>query len=882
LKPRVWEVAKEFNIPNKDALEMLKKHGVKVNNNFSVVEDVDGARQILARESGRPGPAAAAPAAAAAAPPAAARPSKSQAPPAAAKAGEATASKSATHHPRPMPQIPKAPVIVLGAKPAPAAMPYRPAPAARAPATPAAAPPAAPAGSPPAPPYATPADPAPAHPAAPAPRPAPAQPAAGAPAAPAHAPPKPAPGAPAKPSFTPRPAPPPVVVPRTGPTVISRPTSPPPLRPAPGRPGGTGIMSPPRGPIRGPIRQGPGGGRGPHRPMHMHHGRRGPGPVRSGGPAQPTQVPADRPKKKIEVTVPITVKEFSSQSGIKVPDLIRKLMSLGVMATINNSLKEEEVGLLGIEFGQEIVVKKAVDAGDSLLAELDKEYPGEKVPRAPVVTFMGHVDHGKTSLLDAIRNADVAGQEAGGITQHLGAYRVKTRQGRDVVFLDTPGHEAFTKMRARGANITDVAVLVVAADDGVMPQTEEAISHAKAAGVPIVVAVNKIDKPQANPERVKRQLADLGLIWDQWGGTTVFCDVSAVSKKGLDGLLEMLSLESDLLDLKTNLARPAMGAVLEGRMTEDRGAVARILVQNGTLRRGEVILAGRVFGKVRALVDEHGHNLAEAGPSTPVEVVGLPEAPEAGDRFHAVSDLNKAKSIAEERARRARETALRERAHITLENLFTRIAEGKAKEVRVILKADVKGSAEVLIKALQDLSTGEIKVRVLHQGIGGVTESDVLLADASDAMIIAFNVVPDDRARELARDKGVDVRVYQVIYHLMEELKAAMEGMLEPEEKEVVTAHLEIRQVFNISRVGTIAGCFVKSGTISRPDSIRLVRNGAIVYTGRMESLKRFKEDVKEVKEGFECGVKIAGYDDLKNGDVIESFRIEKIARKLG
>jgi translation initiation factor IF-2 len=451
-----------------------------------------------------------------------------------------------------------------------------------------------------------------------------------------------------------------------------------------------------------------------------------------------------------------------------------------------------------------------------------------------------------------------------------------------VVFLDTPGHEAFTKMRARGANITDVAVLVVAADDGVMPQTEEAISHARAAGVPIVVAVNKIDKPQANPERVKRQLADLGLIWDQWGGNTVFCDVSAISKKGLDGLLEMLSLESDLLDLKTNMTRPAMGAVLEGRMTEDRGAVARILVQNGTLKRGEVILAGRVFGKVRALVDEHGHSVLEAGPSTPVEVVGLPEAPEAGDRFYAVSDLNKAKSIAEERGRRARETALRERAHITLENLFSRIAEGKAKEVRVILKADVKGSAEVLIKALQDLSTGEIKVRVLHQGIGGVTESDVLLADASDAMIIAFNVVPDDRARELARDKGVDVRVYQVIYHLMEELKAAMEGMLEPEEKEVVTAHLEIRQVFNISRVGTIAGCFVKSGTIARPDNIRLVRNGAIVYTGKMESLKRFKEDVREVKEGFECGVKIAGYDDLKNGDVIESFRIEKIARKLG
>ncbi|MBI5366269.1 MAG: translation initiation factor IF-2, partial [Planctomycetes bacterium] len=514
-------------------------------------------------------------------------------------------------------------------------------------------------------------------------------------------------------------------------------------------------------------------------------------------------------------------------------------------------------------------------------AEAQQDKAEDLSTRAPVVTILGHVDHGKTSLLDRIRSANVAAGEAGGITQHIGAYRIKTKEGKPIVFLDTPGHEAFTKMRARGANVTDLAILVVAADDGVMPQTEEAYSHAKAAGAKVLVAMNKIDKPGAKADRVKHQLATLGLISDEWGGGTVICEVSALTGQGIEHLLEMIVLEADMLELKANPSRLATGVVLEARQSEGRGNVAHVLVQNGTLHKSDQFVCGRAFGKVRDLIDDQGTLLEEAGPSTPVEISGLNTLPDAGDRFFVVKDLATAREVAEGRERKSRETQMLERRHVTLENLFSQIEGGKVKELRIILKADVKGSLEVLSHQLGSIGTSEVKVRLIHNAIGNVGESDVLLADASDAIVIGFHVGMDEQVRALTQVKGVDVRMYEVIYKIIEDLHAACEGLLEPEKIEVVTGHAMVKEVFRISRIGNVAGCMVADGKVERSNSVRVKRDGKVLWEGKLGSLKRVKDDVKEVAEGFECGIKLDGHDDVQRGDVLETFAIQTVARKL-
>ena len=585
---------------------------------------------------------------------------------------------------------------------------------------------------------------------------------------------------------------------------------------------------------------------------------------------------------KVVMEPPITVKDLSFKLGIRANDIITKLLlEHNVRATINQILNEDIVQMLGIEYGIEIEInKRDAEEERDFIIEQGPTRAEDRVYRAPIVTFLGHVDHGKTSLLDSIRQTNVAAGEVGGITQHIGAHKVEMN-GKYVVFLDTPGHEAFTSMRARGANVTDVVVLVVAADDGVMPQTEEALNHAKAANVPIVVALNKIDKPGANPLRVRQQLASLELIPEDWGGKTQFVETSAVTKKGIDTLLERLLLESEILELKANPKNQARGVVLEAHLSEGRGVVANVLIQDGTLRQGDIILCGKTYGRARLITNDRGVEVKDAGPSTPVAVADFSEVPEAGDKFYVVNDIQKAREIAHERQKKERESALSKHQHVTLDSLYSKIAEGKVKEIRVILKADYKGSVEVLKKALEELSTTEIKVKILHCGVGGITESDVLLADASDALIIGFYVTTEDKARILAEEKGVDVRLYKIIYDATNEIKAAMEGMLEPESKEVVLGQVEIRQVYNISKYGNVAGCYVKTGKITRNSSIRLIRNSIIVYDGKLESLKIVKDDVKEVRAGFECGLKIANYGDIKVGDIVEAYEIQKIARTL-
>lgn len=600
-------------------------------------------------------------------------------------------------------------------------------------------------------------------------------------------------------------------------------------------------------------------------------------------PPRPRSAPTPVSERKIEIQVPITIKNFCEQAGIKVALVIKKLMEMGAAVTHQNAVLDEDmVGLLAAEFKRDITIVKQRTAEEEVRAAAEvKDDPKDLVPRAPVVTFMGHVDHGKTTLLDRIRNTNVAAREAGGITQHIGASKVVTADGKTVVFLDTPGHEAFTQMRSRGARVTDIAVIVVDAADGVMPQTQEAINHARAAGVKIMVALNKIDKPQANPMKVKGQLAALGLQPEDWGGEVTCVEVSGLTGQGVDQLLELLSLQAELLELRANPKRPATGVVLEARKTEDRGVVATLLVQNGTLRKGDVILAGLGYGRVRSMADDQGRPIEEAGPSTPVEVTGFVELPDAGDPFQVVADLSQAKEIAEERQRRAREQQILERQHVSLETLFQQIESGRLKEVRVVLKTDVKGSLEVLREALASLSAEEVKLKILHASVGAVTEGDVLLADASDALVIGFNVEVEGRAQELAKERGVEIKLYSVIYQAIEEMKAALEGLLEPELVEVVQGHASVKEVFRISRVGTIAGCLVTDGKIERGSQVRLVRDGKVVHTGKLESLKRFKDDVKEVVEGYECGLKIAGHDDIRKGDVLEAFTIQKVARKL-
>jgi translation initiation factor IF-2 len=585
--------------------------------------------------------------------------------------------------------------------------------------------------------------------------------------------------------------------------------------------------------------------------------------------------------RKVEIQMPVTVKGLSEALGVKANLLIQKLfVDHGIAAKINDQLRQDVVELLGIEFNSEITVKAAVDVEASTMQELEAGFvddPADMAVRAPIVTFLGHVDHGKTSLLDAIRRTNIAAKEHGGITQHIGASLVSVGE-RSVVFLDTPGHKAFTEMRARGAQVTDVVVLVVAADDGVMPQTKEAIAHARAANVPIVVAVNKIDLPSANPMKVRQELTNEGLQPEEWGGKTVIVDVSAVKGTGIPNLLEYLALESDLLELKANPKRPAVGTTLEAEQSRGEGNMARLLITNGTLKKGDIFVCGAAYGRIRSIKNDKGKFVTEAGPATPVEISGLNELPRAGDRFHVIPDIAKAKELADRRAQQIRERELARQAHVSLEKLFEKL---KGDALRIILKTDVGGSLEVLKKEIADLAHPEIRPEVIHAAVGGITETDVALADASDAIILGFHVSADLASRRLAEEKKVEIRIYQVIYKLIDELKAALEGKLRPEEKETITGRAEVKQTWKVSRLGTIAGCVVVDGTIKRSSKVRVSRGGIVLHDGELGSLRRVKDDVREVSEGFECGMVVANFENLEVGDVIEAYEVEKVKRTL-
>jgi translation initiation factor IF-2 len=607
-------------------------------------------------------------------------------------------------------------------------------------------------------------------------------------------------------------------------------------------------------------------------------------PARPGHAGAPGAATAVEPRE-IAVATPITVKDLSAAIGVKAGAIIGSLLRQGQMITMNSYLSEELVLKIAEENQVKITIKKEQDIEEEIKAlESKTSSPEDLKPRAPVVTFMGHVDHGKTSLLDKIRQTKVTQGEAGGITQHIGAYRVD-KDDIHVVFVDTPGHKAFTEMRARGANVTDLVVLVVAADDGPMPQTEEALNHARAADVPIIVALNKIDRPNANPGRAKDLLAKLGLIPVEWAGgaegSTEYVEVSALTGLGIDDLLETINLESQILDLKADPTKPAMGTVLEAESNEGRGILTTVLIQDGTLRTGDYVLCGQAHGRVRGMWLNGVQQISEASPSTPVQISGLSEVPEVGDKLYVMSDSQAARKIAEERHRKRRETDRAERQKVTLENLFESIEAGAVKELRIVLKADVMGSLEVLKKALPDLGTEEVKVKVLHSGVGGISQDDVELAVASKGVVVGFQVVPDERARALAEDKSVEIRIYQVIYELLDEVRKALEDKLAPTRREQVKGHLVIQQIFRASKVGAIAGCRVTDGTVARTDKIRLIRDGRIIFTGELSSLRRVKDDVREVKEGFECGLKIANYEDIKEGDVVESFAIVEEKRSL-
>jgi translation initiation factor IF-2 len=589
----------------------------------------------------------------------------------------------------------------------------------------------------------------------------------------------------------------------------------------------------------------------------------------------------------VEIIPPVTIRELSEAMGVKSSDILKKLMAQGVMATVNQIIEPETAQVLALEFGLELVVKQR----ESEAAILERQYKereatAEKVQRPPVVTILGHVDHGKTSLLDKIRSANVASGEAGGITQHVGAYTVELA-GSDgkmkrVTFLDTPGHQAFTAMRARGANMTDVVVLVVAADDGVMPQTVESINHAKAAGVPIVVAMNKIDKAEANPNKVLGQLAENGLNPAEWGGDVEVVRTSATTGQGVKELIEYLDYVATLRELKASPALPGRGAVIESFMDPNRGVVARVLVQNGTLKVGDTVVCGPAWGRVRSITDDKGKQITEAGPASPVEVIGLDTVPGSGDKLYAIEDANEAREIADERKQSDRAGEIAQRSKVTLENLFDTIQQGTVKELRVILKGDVQGSVDVLKQLLTEELSKEVKVRLLHAAVGGISESDVLLAEASDAIIIGFSVVPDETARKLAETLGVEVRLYRIIYEITDDIRKALTGMLAPSQQDQVLGHAEIRQVIKVSRHGNIAGCMVTDGLIQRNNKFRLIRDGTVVTENlTLDSLKRFKEDVKEVRGGIECGLKLAGYDDIKVGDRVEAYKTVDVARTL-
>ncbi len=767
---------------------------------------------------------------------------------------------------------------------------------------------------------------APAMPAQPA-----APPAAAAP--PAVAAEKTAPPAPPRP-----PAAPPrrVIVPQTGPRPVytappqsARPAAGTP-RPAPGRPvPGQPIFQRPRPaapagrpPLRPgerrpmhPTRQSPTGARplgvGPGAPAGPPSGRPTGRPAPSRRPGQryvprgvkegpmkgfvppPRLTLSTEPlpiTREITITEGISVKDLAEKLGIRAKDLITRLLARGVFATVNQTLEANLASDMARQFGADTNVisfeQQAAQEMEKAEAATAEEGGIAAVSRPPVVTIMGHVDHGKTTLLDSIRHANVAEGEAGGITQHIGAYKVTIADknspayGREIVFIDTPGHEAFTRMRARGAKVTDIVVLVVAADDGVMPQTLEAIDHAKAANVPIIVAVNKIDKPDAMPERVKKQLADRGLMPEDWGGTTVFVDVSAKQKKNLNLLMEMICLVADLQELKANPERSATGTVLEAKLDRGRGSVATVLVADGTLRTGDNFVVGNTFGKVRAMFDDRANALDQAPPSTPVELLGLEGLPQAGDQFVVVTDREKARDISEFREQKAREAALAKSSRVSLEGLAEQLKTSGIKELNVILKADVQGSVEVLSDLLTKQSTDKVKVKILHSGVGAITETDVLLASASNAIIIGFNVRPERKAAELAEQDKVDIRLHSIIYELQDEIRKAITGLLEPVIKETYQGRADVRDTFRIPKVGTVAGCFVQDGTIKRDSEVRLLRDNVVVFKGKISSLRRFKEDVSEVRNGLECGIAIQNYGDIKVGDVIEAFATERVAQE--
>jgi len=587
---------------------------------------------------------------------------------------------------------------------------------------------------------------------------------------------------------------------------------------------------------------------------------------------------AKEEKPKIHLEGQVTVAELASHLDITPAQLITQLLDVGVMASVNQPLEQETVQLVAEDYGFEVEYTEDNYEEELLAVHEGESDQKEEVLRKPVVTVLGHVDHGKTLLLDAIRSANVISGEVGGITQHIGAYQVSV-DNKKIVFLDTPGHEAFTAMRARGAQVTDIAILVVAADDGVMPQTVEAINHAKAAGVPVLVAINKMDKPEANPDRVKQQLTEHELVPEEWGGDTIVVPVSAIKGEGLDELLEMVLLLAEVAELKACPDRPARGSVIEANLDKGRGPVATVLVQDGTLHVGEPIICGSIAGKVRAMNNEFGEKVKSAGPATPVEIIGLNDVPMAGDGFQVVSSEKVARGVAEKRADKIKE-ASRRTQRVTLDDLFKQIQEGEVKDLNLIIKADVQGSVEALKDALFKLSLDEVQIKVIHTGVGGINESDVMLASASNAIVIGFNVRPDSNARKVAEKNDVDIRLYRIIYEAIEDIKAAVSGMLKPEYKEVVQGQVEVRQVFKASKLGNIAGCYVTEGKVTRNSEVRVIRDGTVVHdSDSIASLKRFKDDVREVSGGYECGILLENFNDVREGDIIEAYIMEEIKR---
>jgi translation initiation factor IF-2 len=655
-------------------------------------------------------------------------------------------------------------------------------------------------------------------------------------------------------------------------------------------PGGRPIGGPPpprRGPAPAAAGQRPPAGRGGgQRGGGARGGQRGgqnrfrEQPIRNQRRPMRPAVPLGSETKVKSVLLPpaMIIKNFAQLIEVAAGDVIKKLMALGMLSTINQEIDLDTMILLADEY--KITAAAAPTAEEKVQVEEIEDDPDSLIHRSPVVTIMGHVDHGKTSLLDAIRETNVIASEAGGITQHIGAYQVELND-RKITFLDTPGHAAFTAMRARGAQVTDIAILVVAADDGVMPQTIEAINHAKDANVPIIVAVNKIDKPGAEPDRVKQQLTEYGLVAEEWGGETVFVPVSAKQRTGIEHLLEMILLVADVKDFKANPDRLAKGTVIEAQLDKGRGPVATVLIQTGTLHLGDSIIAGAAAGRVKVLNNDKGKRVKKAGPSMPVEVIGFNEVPEAGDIMYVVSEDRLARELADKRLQLKRESELKKSQKITLDDLFSKIKEGEIKDVKVIIKTDVQGSAEAIRQSLEQLTTDEVRVRVIHSGVGGIGEGDVMLASASNAIIIGFNVRPTPLAKRIAERESIDVRLYRVIYNIIEDVQKAMEGMLAPEFKELIVGRAEIRQVYKVPKAGNVAGCYVTEGKIGRNNEIRLIRDSIVIHEGKIDSLKRFKDDAKEVAEGFECGVGIEKFNDIHEGDIIEAFIMEEIKRSL-